>query len=145
VRDAATQDSAEILQRLGSSANGLSDEEAAERLEVFGANEVAQERGHSWPERIWVASRNPLVILLTLLATVSFVTGDFRAGIVMLLMVVLGVGLRFIQETKADNAAAKLKAMISVTATVVRNGQAREIPLRELGLPDGAPAVGTNG
>jgi P-type Mg2+ transporter len=132
VRDAAMKDAGEILQRLGTSANGLSDEEAAERLEVFGANEVAQERGHSWLERIWVASRNPLVILLTLLATVSFATGDFRAGIVMLLMVVLGVSLRFIQETKADNAAAKLKAMISVTATVVRSGQAREIPLREL-------------
>jgi Mg2+-importing ATPase len=50
----------------------------------------------------------------------------------MLLMVVLGVSLRFIQETKADNAAAKLKAMISVTATVVRDGQAREIPLHQL-------------
>ena len=48
VRDAAIKDAGEILQRLGSSANGLSDEEAAERLEVFGANEVAQERGHSW-------------------------------------------------------------------------------------------------
>ena len=132
VRDAATKDAAEILQRLDTSANGLSDEAAAERLEVFGPNEVAQERKHGWLERLWVASRNPLVVLLTLLATVSFATGDARAGIVMLLMVVLGVSLRFIQETKADNAAAKLKAMISVTATVLRNGQAREIPLREL-------------
>jgi Mg2+-importing ATPase len=136
IRDAATRDVAEILQRLGTSANGLSDETAAERLEVFGPNEVAQERRHGWLQRVWAASRNPLVILLTLLATVSFATGDFRAGIVMLLMVVLGVSLRFIQETKADNAAAKLKAMISVTATVVRNGQAREIPLRELAPGD---------
>ena len=47
-------------------------------------------------------------------------------------MVVLGVSLRFIQETKADNAAAKLKAMIKVTATVIRDGQAREIPLHQL-------------
>jgi len=132
VRDSATNDAAVILERLRTSANGLSDEEAAERLEVFGPNEVAQERRHGWLQRVWVASRNPLVVLLTLLATVSFATGDFRAGVVMLLMVVLGVSLRFIQETKADNAAAKLKAMISVTATVVRNGQAREIPLREL-------------
>src|ERR1019366_6177003 len=50
----------------------------------------------------------------------------------MLVMVVLGVSLRFIQETKADNAAAKLKAMIKVTATVLRNGQAKEIPLHQL-------------
>ncbi len=38
----------------------------------------------------------------------------------MLVMVVLGVTLRFVQETKANNAAAKLKAMIKVTATVLR-------------------------
>ena len=47
-------------------------------------------------------------------------------------MVVLGLSLRFIQETKADNAAAKLKAMIKVTATVIRDGQAKEIPLKQL-------------
>src|SRR5262249_37026240 len=75
---------------------------------------------------------NPLVILLTLLAILSFATGDARAGTVMLLMVILGLSLRFVQETKADNAAAKLKAMISVTATVVRDGVAKEIPLRQL-------------
>ncbi len=132
IRDAAANEAPETLRRLETSANGLTDEEAAERLEVFGPNEVAQEAQHNWLGRLWLASRNPLVILLTILATVSFVTGDFRAGIVMLLMVILGLSLRFIQETKADNAAAKLKAMITVTATVVRGGQAREIPLREL-------------
>ena len=47
-------------------------------------------------------------------------------------MVVLSVGLRFLQEARADAAAAKLKAMIHVTATVVRDGTAREVPLRDL-------------
>ena len=50
----------------------------------------------------------------------------------MLLMVILGVTLRFVQETKANTAAAKLKAMIKVTATVIRGGEAREIPLQQL-------------
>ena len=50
----------------------------------------------------------------------------------MLVMVVLGVSLRFVQETRADNAAAKLKAMIKVTATVLRDGQPKEIPLQQL-------------
>ena len=59
-------------------------------------------------------------------------TNDYRAATVMLSMVVLGVALRFIQEWRADDAAAKLKAMISVTATVVRDGQARELPLGQL-------------
>jgi Mg2+-importing ATPase len=50
----------------------------------------------------------------------------------MAMMVALSVGLRFIQEARADAAAEKLKAMIHVTATVVRNDTAREIPLRDL-------------
>ena len=75
---------------------------------------------------------NPLVILLLILAVVSYLTGDPRAGTVMLIMVFLGVSLRFVQEARADDAAAKLKAMISVTATVVRGGTASEVPLGQL-------------
>ena len=132
MHDAATNDTAELLQRLNTSPTGLSDEEAAERLEVFGPNEVAQEAKHTWLRRLWTATRNPLVILLTVLAILSYVTDDIAGGTVMMLMVVLGVMLRFVQETRADNAAAKLKAMISVTATVLRNGQQKEVPLKDL-------------
>jgi Mg2+-importing ATPase len=131
-RDAATRDSAEVLRSLGTSPAGLTEEEAAARLEQYGPNEVGREKHEGWLQRLWIAVRNPLVILLTILATLSFATGDFRAGVVMLLMVVLGVSLRFVQETKANTAAAKLKAMIRVTATVVRDGQPKEIPLQHL-------------
>ena len=132
VRDAASKDIEELFERLKTSPAGLSEEDAAERLEVFGPNEVAQEAKHTWLSRLWTATRNPLVILLTVLAILSYATSDFAGGTVMMLMVLLGVMLRFVQETRADNAAAKLKAMISVTATVIRDGQQREIPLREL-------------
>src|ERR1035437_9210351 len=131
-RDAATKDSAEVLRSLGTSPAGLTEEEAAARLEQCGPNQVGREKHEGWPQRLYIAARNPLVILLTILATLSFATGDFRAGGVMLLMVVLGVSLRFVQETKANTAAAKLKAMISVTATVVRDSQPKEIPLQHL-------------
>ena len=117
---------------LGASPAGLTEAEAAARIEKYGPNEVASEEKHGWWHRLYTASRNPLVILLIVLAILSFATGDFRAGSVMLLMVILGLSLRFVQETKADNAAARLKAMISVTATVVREGQPKEIPLRQL-------------
>ena len=136
VRDAATKDVSEVFQRLNTSPAGLSEDEAAERLDVFGPNEVGQEKKHDWLWRLWVAVRNPLVILLTVLAIVTFATAqgpsDTIGGWVMVAMVVLGVSLRFIQETKADNAAAKLKAMIKVTATALRNGEPKEIPLKEL-------------
>jgi Mg2+-importing ATPase len=135
-RDAATKESPEVLEMLGTSPTGLTEEEAAARLEQYGPNEVAHERKHGWLDRLYVAALNPLVILLTVLAVVTFATAESSSdnigGVVMLVMVVLGLSLRFIQETRADTAAAKLKAMISVTATVVRDGQPKEVPLRQL-------------
>ncbi len=130
--EAARKDAAEVLQTLRSSMAGLSEQEAAVRLEQYGPNEVGREKDLGWIGRLYVAARNPLVILLTVLAVVAFATGDMRAGSVMLLMVILGLSLRFVQESRADTAAAKLKAMIRVTATVQRDGRAREIPLQEL-------------
>src|SRR6266850_3605366 len=130
--EASSRPSEEVFQMLGTAPAGLTEAEAAERLQKYGPNEVAYEKKHSWWHWLYTASRNPLVILLTVLAILSFATGDIRAGTVMLLMVVLGLSLRFVQETKADNAAAKLKAMISVTATVMRDEQTREIPLQQL-------------
>jgi Mg2+-importing ATPase len=136
VRDSAGKEAAEVLQGLGSTATGLSEEEAAARLEQHGPNEVASERQHSWLQRVYTAALNPLVILLTILAILTFATAesssDYIGGAMMLVMVLLGLSLRFVQETKADNAAAKLKAMIKVTATVLRDGQPKEIPLRDI-------------
>jgi Mg2+-importing ATPase len=132
VDELATINVEELFRRLGTSEAGLSEEEAEKRLDQFGLNEVAAEKQHTWVHRLFTASRNPLVILLTVLAAVSYATGDFRAGTVMLLMVILGLSLRFVQESRADAAAAKLKAMISVTATVVRGRKEKEIPISQL-------------
>jgi len=132
VIDAAGKDGEELLRSLRTAAAGLTQTEAEERARTAGPNEVAQERRQGWPIRLLKIIRNPLVILLATLSTVSFVTGDARAGTVMAGMVALSVALRFIQEARADAAAAKLKAMIHVTATVIRDGAAREMPLRDL-------------
>lgn len=130
--EAAHAEVNDVLTKLGTSPQGLIEAEAEERRQKYGLNEVAQETQHGWPWRLLITMRNPLVILLAVLATISFATGDVRAGTVMTLMVVLGVLLKFIQETRADTAAAKLKAMIKVTATVIRQGVPTEIPLKEL-------------
>ena len=132
VLDAARKDGEQLLRDLRTSLNGLTQAEAEERARTTGPNEIAQERKQGWPVRVLKIIRNPLVILLTTLSAISFLTGDARAGSVMAGMVALSVGLRFWQEARADSAAEKLKAMIHVTATVVRDGAAREIPLRDL-------------
>jgi Mg2+-importing ATPase len=130
--EAARAEISDVLNTLGTRLEGLTETEIEALRISHGLNEVAQETHHGWPWRLLITMRNPLVILLAALATISFVTGDMRAGTVMCLMVVLGVLLKFIQETRADTAAAKLKAMIKVTATVVREGVAKEIPLKDL-------------
>ena len=132
VLDAARKTNDNLLSDLGTSPSGLTQTEAAERLRKTGPNEVAQEKPQGWPIRLVKIARNPLVILLVTLSSVSFATGDARAGTVIAVMVALSVGLRFWQEARADQAAAKLKAMIHVTATVVRDGKANEIALRNL-------------
>ena len=129
---AARKDGEELFRDLRTALSGLTQTEAEERARATGPNEVAQERKQGWPIRILKIIRNPLVILLTTLSAISYLTGDARAGSVMAGMVALSVGLRFWQEARADSAAQKLKAMIHVTATVVRDGTAREIPLRDL-------------
>jgi Mg2+-importing ATPase len=132
VLDAARKDGEALLQSLGTTATGLTQAEAEERARKNGPNEVVQERRQGWLVRLLKIMRNPLVILLGILSAVSFATGDARAGTVMAAMVLLSVTLRFVQEARADSAAAKLKAMIHVTATVLRDGEAREMPLRDL-------------
>jgi P-type Mg2+ transporter len=129
---AAHADTMATVAALRSQPIGLTEREAERRLGQYGPNTVARDEGHGRLDLLRKALLNPLVVLLTLLATVSLATGDARAAIVMALMVVLGVSLRFVQESRADSAAKKLRAMIKVTATAIRDGTPREIPLGDL-------------
>ncbi len=129
VVDSAALAPVDVYARLETRPDGLTTVEAAARLAKYGPNVLAKDQRAGLGKLLWHAVINPLVILLAVLATISFATGDARAGIMMSLMILLGVGLKLIQEARADSAAAKLKAMISVTATVVRDGAAQEIAL----------------
>ena len=122
-------DEATVLARLESRAEGLSEAEVAARVIQYGPNQIARTKRRSKPLLLLDNVRNPLIILLLVLSLVSYLTGDLRAAVVVLVMVVLGVVLRFVQEMRADNAAARLQAMVSSTATVVRGGKEQEIPL----------------
>lgn len=121
-----------VLKTLDSRLDGLSQGEADSRLQQYGMNEIAREKHQSALMRLLSNIRNPLVLLLTALGVISFLTGDLRAAVIIFIMVVLGVVLRFYQEMRADNAAEKLKAMVSNTATLVREGKEAEVPLKLL-------------
>ena len=80
------------MKKLQTSKDGLSGTEAARRLKEYGPNVVAREARHSHLRLLGKALINPLVILLLVIAASSFLTGDFRAGIVVV-GIILGVGV----------------------------------------------------
>ena len=130
--ETARADTDTVLKGLASQRSGLSTAEADSRLKRFGTNEIAREKHQSALMRLLGNIKNPLVLLLLALGVLSFLTGDQRATVVIFVMVVLGVVLRFFQEMRADNAAEKLKAMVSNTATLVRDGKEAEVSLKML-------------
>ncbi len=130
--DAARTDVTTALTQLNTTTNGLSSQEVETRLEEYGPNVVAKEKRQTWLMRLWDNVKNPLVILLIVLGVISFLTGDLRATVIILLMVLLGILLRYFQESRADSAAEALQAMVSTTATVIRDGKRQEIPLKDL-------------
>jgi len=130
--ESARTDIKTVLQQLNTTPSGLNQAEVESRLEQYGANEVAREKHQTWLLRLWENIKNPLVILLVILGIISYVTGDTPGAIVILAMVILGMVLRYVQESRADNAAEQLKAMVRTTATVIREGQRKEIALKEL-------------
>ena len=130
--ESAALDVGGVYAHLKTRPEGLTHDEADTRLAEHGQNILAKDLRPGLLRLVWRAVRNPLVILLAVLAAVSFATGDRRAATMMLLMIALSVGLRLIQEARATSAAAKLKAMISVKATVLRGGAVQEIAVSHL-------------
>lgn len=110
-----------VLRSLGSSRSGLSTAESQRRIERNGLNEIANEKPPHWYVQLFKTFYNPLVILLITLALISLVTGDGRAAVIIFIMVVFSVLLRFSQEFRSSLAAAKLREMVTNTATVSRS------------------------
>ncbi|MFL8990221.1 magnesium-translocating P-type ATPase [Pseudomonas sp. QLc11A] len=135
---AAGSDTGQLLDTLGSHTDGLSEPEADALREQFGLNEVEHEQPLPWWTHLWHCYKNPFNLLLTLLAVISWLTEDMKAAIVIFSMVVLSTLLRFWQETKSNQAADALKAMVSNTATVMRrdlenhSAQRIELPIKQL-------------
>ena len=109
-----------VLERLESRETGLSEEESAERRARFGLNQVAHEGHESFTVQLARRLANPLNVLLCVLALVSVTMGDAEAASIILVMVVLSVTLALAQERRSSRAAARLKAMVHTTATVLR-------------------------
>ena len=135
----ARQDGAEVLASLDASAEGLGPAQIEAKLEQFGPNVVAQEKKK--PFLLHILERfatNPINILLTVLAAITWVTGselsDKIGAIIMFAMVVMAVFVAHFQEARSGRAVEHLRRMVSNTATV-----RREVDERAEGADEDAP------
>ncbi len=126
--EVAVMDTATLLQDMGSSPEGLLDREAEERLEQYGPNAVVHEKHKSIAVELFERFKNPLNLLLLVLAAISFFMKDYDSTFIISTMVLLSVGVSFVQEHRSSNAAEKLRAMVSTTATVRRKDRREGVP-----------------
>ena len=139
---ASRMEADELLKKYSTTLNGYSEEIAKKLRNKYGKNEISHQKPDSIYKRLIGAFINPFTIVLFILATVSLVTDVILAApgeknlvtvIIICTMVLISGFLRFIQETRSNNSAEKLKAMVHTTVTVGRGDEGKkEIPLADL-------------
>jgi P-type Mg2+ transporter len=115
-------------------AAGLSSAEAEKRLAQYGPNEPTPARRGALALELLVLFLNPLVIILLLASTVSAILGQTIDAGIIFLMVLLGVVINFTQTYRSQRAIQKLREHVSLTATVLRDGNCQEVR-RQLIVP----------
>jgi len=121
-----------LFEKLNTSAKGLSEAEAKRRLEEYGYNEPARKKKRTILFQILSKFLNPLVIVLLIIAAFSLFFGEEISAFLVISMAIMSVFLSFIQEYRAGKEAEKLSEMVRATATVYRNGKAKEVKIREI-------------
>jgi Mg2+-importing ATPase len=120
-----------VLQELGSTQTGLTSDQAASRLATVGRNVLATHKVTALGV-LGRQLRNPLLILLLVAAGVSAATGDPTDGAIIAAIVVLSVGLGFVNEYRSELAVAALHAKIRHQALVWRDGSQQRLDVRDL-------------
>jgi Mg2+-importing ATPase len=128
---AGHEEVADVLRRLGTTRGGLATDEAIRRRERFGPNVLASHRVTLFGVLVRQL-RNPLLILLLSAAAVSALTGDTTDGGIIAAIVLLSVGLGFVNEYRSEVAVASLHASIRHEALVWRDGAEQRLDVREL-------------
>ena len=127
------------------SALGLVDDQVEENRDAYGENVITKGQEDSMIKKVYESIINPFTVILLVIALVSFITNvwlakpgeqDPTTSIIIVTLVLISGGIRFIQELRSDKAASNLSRMIVNTATVLRDGSEQEIPIDEIVVGD---------
>ena len=127
------------------SLDGLSQEQVEESRDLYGENTITKGQEDSIFKKIYESIINPFTIILLVIAFISLVTNvwlakpgqeDPTTSIIIVVLILISGGIRFVQELRSDKATTNLSKMIVNTATVIRNGLEQELPIDELVVGD---------
>ena len=132
--DSYRRSSDEVIEKLGSDAKtGLSSDEAATRLEKYGANEIQKGEHTTLLQKFIAQFKDFMIIVLLVAAIVSWlVSGDLADAIVIMIVVFLNAIMGVFQESKAEEAIDALQSMASPEAHVRRNGKTEVMKSTEI-------------
>ncbi|MCX8094881.1 MAG: cation-translocating P-type ATPase [Caldisericia bacterium] len=111
---------------------GLSQEEAKERLKIYGYNELPEKRPKSIFVRIYDQIKNFLVLILIFSSIISVFLGELIDGIAIIAIVIINAFIGIYQEINAEKSLKALKKLSSPTTKVIREGKIIQIKTREL-------------
>lgn len=120
---------------------GILSDEANERLEKYGLNEITNKKEKEWYIQLILSFISPFNFILVFLAIVSLFTDVIFASknernwtsiVIVLTMVVISSFIKFFQEYRSNKAAKSLKNLVRTEATIIRGGQVQEISLKEV-------------
>ena len=124
--------SPEMIQRLESTADGLTTHEAQRRLSLYGSNLLTPKKRSDALTLLLSQFKSPIILILLFATGLSFFLHD-HVNALIILVIVLGSGLLgFWQERGAADAVEKLLAIVQVKVPVLRDGIAKNIPLEEI-------------
>lgn len=123
----------EIIQQLNTDLNeGLSSEEAAKRLNEFGANKLKAKPKKTILQLFFAQINDILIYILLGAAVLSAIMKDYNEAIIILIVVLINAVVGVVQESKAEKALEALKKLSTPKAVVKRDGELKEIPSEEV-------------
>ncbi|MEG4108982.1 cation-transporting P-type ATPase [Microcoleus sp. S13_C5] len=122
----------EVYESLGTAANGLSDKEAQERLEKFGANELPEPVHRPLWLRFADQLTHFMALLLWVAGILAFISRTPELGWAVWAVIWINAIFSFWQEFQAEKALSALKKVLPMQVKVYRDGELKQIPAREL-------------
>ena len=122
----------ENLDKLQSSANGLTTADAKKRISTYGANRLKPPKRSDVLTLLVSQFKSPIILILLTATALSFFLHNLVDASIILVIVVISGLLGFWQEYGASNAIQKLLAIVQIKATVLRDGNQQEIPVEEI-------------